>query len=183
MTTTESTPEELAFLPSTLCRTCLRPIVHETRTEPGFLPREAWYDDCRIDAITCFKAADYCHVPMTDRERAYYEAGARAALAAGYVDPAPIRALLASEIADSIEGRVRAARGDVRCLDCNLRYDERQEYGCHESGRGHSFDEGDLVAAEEIERSEPVEHVTLSVADLRAALGLKADEAGEQVEG
>lgn len=86
-----------------------------------------------------------------------------------------VRELLATEIADVIEARVRAARGDVRCLDCNLRHDERQEYGCHESGRGHSFSEGDLVAAETTERSEPVEHVMLSVADLRAALGLAAD--------
>lgn len=81
---------------------------------------------------------------------------------------ARIEALRDAEIADQIERRVRAARGDVRCLDCNLRYAERQEYGCHESGRGHSYDEGDLVAAEQIARS--VEHVTLSVADLNAAL-------------
>ena len=95
---------------------------------------------------------------------------ARAVLAAGYVDQAPIRALLTSEIADEIESRVRAARGDVRCFVCNLRYEERQEYGCQESGRGHSYDDSDLAAAEEIERAGTVEHITLSVADLRAAL-------------
>lgn len=82
-----------------------------------------------------------------------------------------VTALLDAEIADTIESRVRAARGDVRCLDCNLRYEERQEYGCHESGRGHSYDEDDLAAAEQAERSGTVEYVTLSVADLRAALG------------
>ncbi|WP_181312482.1 hypothetical protein [Nocardioides campestrisoli] len=66
----------------TLCRTCMRPITHETRTEPGFLPREGWYDDARTDALVCFKAIDYRHVPLTDRERAYYDAGRRAALSA-----------------------------------------------------------------------------------------------------
>lgn len=82
-----------------------------------------------------------------------------------------VKALLDAEIDDTIERRVRAARGGVRCLDCNLRYDERQEYGCHESGRGHSYSEGDLAAVEEIERSGSVEYVTLLVADIRAALG------------
>lgn len=86
-----------------------------------------------------------------------------------------VRALLASEIADSIERRVRSALGDVRCLDCNLRHDERQEYGCHWPGQGHSYDEGDLAAAEAVERAAAVEYVTLSVADLRAALGLEPD--------
>lgn len=83
---------------------------------------------------------------------------------------ARVRALIEAEVADEIESRVRAARGDVRCLDCNMRYEERQEYGCHVPGHGHDFDEGDFAGAEEIERSRPVEYVTLSVADLRAAL-------------
>lgn len=83
-----------------------------------------------------------------------------------------VTALLDAGIADVIERRVRAARGDVRCLDCNLRYDERQEYGCdYTLSRIHSYSEGDLAAAEQAERSGSVEYVTLSVADLRAALG------------
>jgi hypothetical protein len=90
-----------------------------------------------------------------------------------------LRALLTSEIADVIGRRVRAARGDVRCLDCNIRYEERSEYGCHTMGHIHDFDQGDLVAAEEIERSNPVEYVTLSVADLRAALDT-SEAPGEQ---
>lgn len=61
-----------------LCRTCMRPITFETRTEPGYLPREGWYDDARVDALVCFKAVSYNHVPLSDRERAYYEAGFRA---------------------------------------------------------------------------------------------------------
>lgn len=81
-----------------------------------------------------------------------------------------VEALLEAEIAETMEHSVRAARGNVRCLDCNLRYDERQEYGCHESGRGHDYAEADLVAAEEIERGIPVAYVTLSVAALREAL-------------
>jgi len=72
---------------ATLCRTCLRPITHETRTEPGFLSREGWYDDARTDALVCFKALEYRHVPLTDRERAYYDAGFRAGSA--QPDPSP----------------------------------------------------------------------------------------------
>lgn len=66
----------------TLCRTCLRPIVLETRAEAGHLPREGWYDDFRVDAGVCFKAADYTHVPLEGRERAYYDAGFAAGKAA-----------------------------------------------------------------------------------------------------
>lgn len=62
-----------------LCRTCLRPIVHETRTSTGYLPRERWWDDAATDAEICFKAADYTHEPMTDRERAYWEHGYKTA--------------------------------------------------------------------------------------------------------
>jgi hypothetical protein len=64
-----------------LCRTCMRPLTRETRTEPGFLPRLGWYDDARTDPLICFRAVDYRHVPLTDREWAYYEAGARSVAA------------------------------------------------------------------------------------------------------
>lgn len=99
---------------------------------------------------------------------------------------AKVEALVDAEVREAIEAHVRAARADVRCMSCNLRYEERQEYGCHESGRPHDYDEDDLAAAEEIERSEPVEFVTLSVADLRTALATEQagtgaqDEAGER---
>jgi hypothetical protein len=63
-----------------LCRTCLRPLTWETRTEPGHLPRAGWYDDARSDPLVCFKARDYQHVPLTDREWAYYEAGQRSVI-------------------------------------------------------------------------------------------------------
>lgn len=58
-----------------LCRTCLRPLAWETRTEPGYQPRTGWYDDARTDPLICFKAVSYRHEPLTDREWAYYEAG------------------------------------------------------------------------------------------------------------
>lgn len=61
--------------PVILCRTCMRPLTWETRTEPGFNPRQGWYDDARTDPLICFSAVDYRHVPLTDREWAYYEAG------------------------------------------------------------------------------------------------------------
>jgi hypothetical protein len=66
-----------------LCRTCLRPITWETRTEPGYLPRTGFYDDTRVDALICFCAISYRHEPLTDREWAYYEAGRR-----GVIPPA-----------------------------------------------------------------------------------------------
>lgn len=73
--TAGDTKADSAAKSSTLCRTCMRPITHETRTEPGYLPREGWYDDSSVDALVCFKARDYAHVPMTDMERAYFDAG------------------------------------------------------------------------------------------------------------
>ena len=63
-----------------LCRTCLRPLTWETRTEPGYNPRTGFYDDTRSDPLICFKAVDYRHEPLTDREWAYYEAGQRSVL-------------------------------------------------------------------------------------------------------
>lgn len=84
---------------------------------------------------------------------------------------ARVEALLSAEIADDTEAHVRREVGDVRCPDCGLRYEERQEYGCHESGRGHSYDADDLARAEESARAEVVEYVTLAVTDLRHALG------------
>lgn len=63
-----------------LCRTCLRPLTWETREEPGYNPRTGWYDDARSDPLVCFKAREYRHVPLTDREWAYYEAGQRSVL-------------------------------------------------------------------------------------------------------
>lgn len=65
-----------------LCRTCMRPLTWETRTEPGFKPRTGWHDDARSDALVCFKAVDYRHVPLTAREWAYYEAGQQSATVA-----------------------------------------------------------------------------------------------------
>lgn len=50
----------------TLCRTCMRPIAWDTQVEPGFLPRTGWYDDARVDALTCFLAANYRHEPLSD---------------------------------------------------------------------------------------------------------------------
>lgn len=70
--------------PEFVCRNCVRPITFETRTEPGFLPHEGWYDDCRTDPLLCFRAVNYRHVPLEGRERACYDAG----YAAGLLDEA-----------------------------------------------------------------------------------------------
>lgn len=88
----------------------------------------------------------------------------------------PVVALVDAEVSDQIESTVRSEVAGVRCLDCNLRYEERQEYGCHETGRGHHYDPDELTDAEREARQDPVEYVTLKVTDLRAALGGGARE-------
>ena len=84
---------------------------------------------------------------------------------------ARVEALVEAEIADAIESNVRSETASVRCLDCDLRYEERQEYGCGESGRGHHYDAEDIADAEASARSDAIEYVTVPIADLRAALG------------
>ncbi|MES9516600.1 hypothetical protein ACIQYW_19150 [Rhodococcus erythropolis] len=39
------------------------------------------------------------------------------------------------------------ARDDVRCPSCNLRYGEREQYGCVEPARAHEYDADELRAA------------------------------------
>lgn len=39
------------------------------------------------------------------------------------------------------------ARDDVRCPSCNLRYGERDQYGCIEPARDHHYDENELREA------------------------------------
>ncbi|MEW5810298.1 MAG: hypothetical protein AB1925_12675 [Actinomycetota bacterium] len=41
----------------------------------------------------------------------------------------------------------RRDQGNVRCLDCNLRYDEREEYSCTIEGTAHTYDADDLAEA------------------------------------
>lgn len=43
------------------------------------------------------------------------------------------------------------AVSDVRCLDCNLRYGEREQYGCGIEARNHYYDEDELREARRIE--------------------------------
>lgn len=81
-----------------------------------------------------------------------------------------VAALIDAEVAADIATNVSSAVAGVRCLDCNLRYEERQEYGCHESGRGHSYDDEDIADAERAARQDPINYVMLPVSDLRAAL-------------
>lgn len=87
-----------------------------------------------------------------------------------------VAALLAREIADDLQGAISSARADVRCLDCGIRYAERQDYGCGEDGRGHDrgFLDSMLADAEAEARQEPREYVTLSIADLREAIATDA---------
>ena len=44
------------------------------------------------------------------------------------------------------------ARDDVRCPRCNLRYGERDQYGCIEPARAHHYDADELRAALEGEQ-------------------------------
>jgi hypothetical protein len=83
----------------------------------------------------------------------------------------PVRELVDAEIADDVASNVRHARANVRCLDCNLRYEERENYSCGEPSFGHDGYTDEMLADAEAEgRAQPVEYVTISVADLRAAL-------------
>lgn len=61
--------------PEHICRNCLRPLTWETREEPGYQPREGWYDDHKIDPLICWKAISYRHVPLEGRELACYRGG------------------------------------------------------------------------------------------------------------
>ena len=57
----ETTP---AIGDTAICRTCRKPIVWETRTDPGYLPRTGWSDQYPKDAFVCFSALNYAHVPQ-----------------------------------------------------------------------------------------------------------------------
>jgi hypothetical protein len=46
-----------------VCRTCEAPITWTTVEEPGHQSRTGWSDNARRDAIVCFRALDYAHVP------------------------------------------------------------------------------------------------------------------------
>lgn len=56
-----------------------------------------------------------------------------------------VRALLDAEEADKRQADARERVGDVRCMSCDLRYEERQQYGCHDTGRAHRYDERELA--------------------------------------
>jgi hypothetical protein len=96
----------------------------------------------------------------------------------------PIRALVDAELTDDVASNIRSARANVRCLDCRIRYDERDQYPCGEPGHGHGdgFTDEMLAEAEAEGRDEPIEYVTLSVADLTKLLPAPA-QAAEEVGG
>ena len=48
---------------------------------------------------------------------------------------------------EAAEAAARYRVADVRCLACDLRYEERDQYGCHETGRPHTYDPTDLTEA------------------------------------
>ena len=98
-----------------LCRTCLRPLTWETRTEPGYLPRTGWYDDACFGPLVCFKAAGYRHVPLTAREWAYYEAGRNSVTA----EPWPVTTRAEKVVAC----RCGHALHDDPCGDCGCEWD------------------------------------------------------------
>lgn len=51
-----------------------------------------------------------------------------------------------------LESARNRARDDVRCPSCNLRYGERDQYGCIEPARAHDYDADELHAALEGEQ-------------------------------
>ncbi|WP_136054338.1 hypothetical protein [Microbacterium sp. K24] len=52
---------------------------------------------------------------------------------------------------EAAEDSARIRVTNVRCMGCDLRYEERQQYGCGESGRGHSYSDYELAEAAVIE--------------------------------
>ena len=48
---------------------------------------------------------------------------------------------------DHAEDAARSRVADVRCLDCNLRHDERDEYSCGQPGHGHYYAPDSLAHA------------------------------------
>jgi len=125
--------------------------------------------DCVIPDEVCEVLAD--EFAAVERILAKRDAAREQALREEIARPLEqIATLLDKEVAENVEANVRYAVVDVRCWDCNLRHDERDQYGCGESGRGHNYDAQDIATAQASARAEASEYVTLSVADLRAAL-------------
>lgn len=67
---------------------------------------------------------------------------------------------------------VMGREGDVRCTSCDLRYAEREEYGCHWEGNAHRYDDEELAEA----RTEQAHDADALMVDALAAL-LAASEA------
>ena len=68
MVTNHERPDEA------ICRTCLAPIWNEGGTVGRVARPEGWSDRIERggDSLVCFKARDYRHVPLSDREAAIY---------------------------------------------------------------------------------------------------------------
>lgn len=45
------------------------------------------------------------------------------------------------------EGAARHRVAGIRCLDCGLRYEERDQYSCGDPGHGHDYDQAELDRA------------------------------------
>lgn len=76
------------------------------------------------------------------------------ALLAGQPTVAEVRALFAEELADeedraTAEEVARSEVAGVRCARCDLRYEEREQYACHEHGP-HTYREDELREAGEV---------------------------------
>lgn len=90
-----------------------------------------------------------------------------------------VEALLAKELLADLVSDIYRARANVRCLDCNIRYEERQDYGCFEPGRGHDGYTDDMLAeAAEEARAEfaTTAAVRFDLIELTAALRGESDE-------
>ena len=52
-----------------------------------------------------------------------------------------------AEEREDLEWQHFCAQQDVRCTVCNLRYGEREQYGCGDPPRAHHYDENELREA------------------------------------
>ena len=78
---------------------------------------------------------------------------------------------------------ILGSESNVRCLDCDLRYGERDQYGCHETGRGHTFDEEELAEAR-TPQADDIDRDLAALLDLAARMSTATADTGlrERVE-
>lgn len=109
------------------------------------------YVDPRDGRQECYLCGKFVHdvthsckgVPVTRAAEARVRLLIDAARAQGAADA--LREAADEIDREAAEAAARRRVPAVRCLACDLRYEERDQYGCHEPGRPHTYDPTDLT--------------------------------------